>query len=79
MARSKNASRAAVLIVDDEASIRESLRMILEYEGYRVEEAVHGADALVRVADSAPDGNTSRGTVRRSGSGLGTPEWRARA
>ena len=33
------AQRASVLIVDDEAAIRESLRMILEFEGYRIEEA----------------------------------------
>ncbi len=55
MARSKNASRAAVLIVDDEASIRESLRMILEYENYRVGEARSGAEALVKIADKPPD------------------------
>ena len=54
MAKQNNDPRT-VLVVDDERSIRESLRMILEYEGYRIEEAVHGADALVRVADSAPD------------------------
>lgn len=39
-------SRATVLVVDDEASIRDSLRMILEYEGYRVEEAGSGTEAL---------------------------------
>jgi two-component system nitrogen regulation response regulator NtrX len=47
--------RASVLIVDDEASIRESLRMILEFEGYRVEEAGGGAQALAKVADRLPD------------------------
>ncbi len=46
--------RATVLVVDDEASIRESLRMILEYEGYRVEEATSGEKALDRVRASAP-------------------------
>ena len=30
-------------MVDDEAAIRDSLRMILEYEGYRVDEAASGA------------------------------------
>ena len=44
-----------VLVVDDEASIRDSLRMILEYEGYRVDEAASGAEALARVADRRPD------------------------
>jgi two-component system nitrogen regulation response regulator NtrX len=47
--------RASVLIVDDEASIRESLRMILEFEGYRVDEAGGGAQALAKVADRLPD------------------------
>ena len=44
-----------ILVVDDEASIRESLRMILEFEDYRVEEAATGPQALARVAESAPD------------------------
>jgi two-component system nitrogen regulation response regulator NtrX len=49
------AQRASVLIVDDEASIRESLRMILEFEGYRVEEAATGVEALRIVRDRTPD------------------------
>lgn len=44
-----------MLVVDDEKSIRESLRMILEYEGYRVDEAAGGQQALARVAEGAPD------------------------
>lgn len=40
---------ASILIVDDEASIRRTLREILEYEGYHVQEAVDGEDALVQV------------------------------
>src|SRR5436305_7589271 len=47
--------RASVLIVDDEAAIRESLRMILEYEGYRVDEAGGGSQALAKVAERLPD------------------------
>ena len=47
--------RATVLVVDDEDSIRESLRMILEYEGYRVEEADSGEAALSRVRQRPPD------------------------
>jgi two-component system, NtrC family, nitrogen regulation response regulator NtrX len=47
--------RASVFVVDDEAAIRDSLRMILEYEGYRVEEAASGREALARIADRAPD------------------------
>ncbi|MCB1056594.1 MAG: sigma-54-dependent Fis family transcriptional regulator, partial [Acidobacteria bacterium] len=55
MARGDTSYKATVLVVDDEASIRESLRMILEYEGYRVEEASGGSSALARVAAGAPD------------------------
>src|SRR6185295_5091995 len=55
MARDDPSYRASVLIVDDEAAIRESLRMILEFEGYRVEEAASGAQTLARVADRMPD------------------------
>jgi len=55
MARDDASVRASVLIVDDEAAIRDSLRMILEFEGYRVDEAASGAQALVRVADRLPD------------------------
>jgi two-component system nitrogen regulation response regulator NtrX len=47
--------RASVLVVDDEAAIRDSLHMILEYEGYRVEEAGSGSQALTKVAERAPD------------------------
>ncbi len=47
--------RASVLVVDDEAAIRDSLHMILEYEGYRVEEAANGSQALTKVGERAPD------------------------
>ncbi|HKV07703.1 MAG TPA: sigma-54 dependent transcriptional regulator, partial [Thermoanaerobaculia bacterium] len=39
----------------DEAAIRDSLHMILEYEGYRVDEASNGSQALTKVAERAPD------------------------
>jgi len=55
MARSGESYRASVLVVDDEAAIRDSLHMILEYEGYRVEEAGNGSQALSKVAERAPD------------------------
>jgi len=47
--------RASVLLVDDEAAIRESLRMTLEFEGYRVEEAASGVEALQIARDRPPD------------------------
>jgi DNA-binding NtrC family response regulator len=40
---------AKVLIVDDERSIRRTLRDILEFERYKVDEAVDGLDALAKL------------------------------
>ena len=44
-----------VLVVDDEPAVRDALRRALESEGYRVELAEDGADALARVAAAEPD------------------------
>ena len=55
MGESDYAVRGVVLVVDDEPAIRESLRMILEFEGYRVEEASGGREALVRLGKQTPD------------------------
>ncbi len=37
---------ARVLVIDDETSIREAIRMTLEYEGYKVDEARSGQDGI---------------------------------
>ena len=37
---------AKILIIDDEAPIRASLREILEYEGYQVQEAENGLEGV---------------------------------
>lgn len=42
---------AKILIIDDEKSIRYSLREILEYEKYEVHEAQDGAEGLKRIED----------------------------
>src|SRR5437870_5781376 len=48
---SGRASQAGtILIVDDEAAIRESLQTLLEMEGYRVVFAEDGEDGLARIA-----------------------------
>jgi two-component system nitrogen regulation response regulator NtrX len=44
-----------VLVVDDEADIRSSLRMILEYEGMETVEAASGEEALGSLAAARPD------------------------
>jgi phosphate regulon transcriptional regulator PhoB len=47
--------RQKILVVEDEADIRELLRYSLVQEGYAVEEAGDGAEALDRVMRRAPD------------------------
>ncbi len=46
---------ARILIVDDEASIREALRQLFDYEGHEVEVAGDGIEALRMVGEVAPD------------------------
>ncbi len=41
----------SVLIIDDEAAIRESLETLLELEGYEVESAASGDEGLARIGD----------------------------
>ena len=47
------AERPRVLLVDDEAGLREMLRMVLESEGYDVVEAENGAEAVAIVERDA--------------------------
>jgi two-component system nitrogen regulation response regulator NtrX len=47
--------KARILVVDDEAEIRRSVRMILEYEGHDVQEASSGPEALALVQRETPD------------------------
>src|SRR5687768_18216014 len=47
--------KARVLVVDDEAEIRRSVRMILEYEGYDVQEASSGPEAMALIEREPPD------------------------
>ena len=44
-----------ILVVEDEAGIRETIVEILLEEGYSVAVAVDGVDALTAVANAAPD------------------------
>ena len=49
--RDEFASAGSVLIIDDEAAIRESLQTLLEFEGYSVEVANDGEEGLTRIAE----------------------------
>src|SRR5215469_2681265 len=52
---SSPAPSGSVLIIDDEAAIRESLQTLLELEGFEVETAVTGEDGLSVLADRTFD------------------------
>ncbi len=47
--------KSRILVVDDEAEIRRSVRMILEYEGYEVLEAASGPEGVALAEREAPD------------------------
>ena len=47
--------KQTILVIDDEAAIRDSLRMILEYDGYDTLLARGGQEGLERVARDRPD------------------------
>jgi two-component system, chemotaxis family, chemotaxis protein CheY len=46
--------KTTILVVDDSASLRSVVRLMLERAGYRVAEATDGRDALRKVADLRP-------------------------
>jgi PAS domain S-box-containing protein len=43
--------RPTVIVADDEAGLREMLRLVLEHEGYEVIEAANGEEAIARFAE----------------------------
>src|SRR5918999_896137 len=47
--------KARILVIDDEAEIRRSVRMILEYEGYDVVEASSGPEGVALAEKESPD------------------------
>jgi two-component system phosphate regulon response regulator PhoB len=47
--------RPTILVVEDEAPLLTLLRYNLEKQGFRVEEATDGQEALLRVSEAAPD------------------------
>ena len=53
--RPTSPSGGSILIIDDEAGIRESLETLLEFEGYSVESAETGEDGLARLSEHTFD------------------------
>src|SRR3954468_10777810 len=47
--------KSRILVIDDEAEIRRSVRMILEYEGYDVQEASSGPEGVALAEREPPD------------------------
>src|ERR687894_1885400 len=47
--------KSRILVIDDEAEIRRSVRMILEYEGYDVVEASSGPEGVALAEKESPD------------------------
>ncbi|MES2714082.1 MAG: phosphate regulon transcriptional regulator PhoB [Pseudomonadota bacterium] len=50
-----NAVRPTILIVEDEAALMTLMRYNLEKQGFAVDEATDGQEALLRVAEARPD------------------------
>jgi two-component system nitrogen regulation response regulator NtrX len=48
-------NKPRILVIDDEAAIRDSLKMILEYEDYQFVSAVSGQDGLASLQRERPD------------------------
>ena len=48
-------TKPLVMVVEDDAAIATMLRYNLEKNGYRVEEAVDGQEAITRIAETQPD------------------------
>ena len=48
-------AKSRILVIDDEAAIRDSLRMTLEYEGYEFIGAATGQEGLALVERETPD------------------------
>jgi two-component system, OmpR family, response regulator MprA len=48
-------SPVKILVVDDERAVRDSLRRALELEGYEIDLAADGREALARLDESQPD------------------------
>ncbi len=49
-----NVLKHKILVVDDDQTVRETLLMVLQSEGYQVNTAIHGFDALLQIKRELP-------------------------
>ena len=49
------AGKGVILLVDDDRDIRDSLRIILEKNGYTIRTAANGREALISLEELKPD------------------------
>lgn len=63
-----------VLVVDSERAYRDSINMILSREGYLVQTASHGGEALALAEDTVPDVLVIDPLLRRGMNGLDVAE-----
>ena len=47
--------KSRLLVIDDDSAIRDTMRMLLEYDGYEVLLAASGQEGLAMVEKEAPD------------------------
>jgi CheY-like chemotaxis protein len=50
----KSETRLLVMVIDDDADIREMIKVLLEVEGYRVVTAIDGVDAMEKLSREEP-------------------------
>ena len=55
LSRSRHNGRMKILVVDDDQAVRESLRRSLTFNGYTVELAEDGEQALAKISSDRPD------------------------
>jgi CheY-like chemotaxis protein len=56
--------RSRILVIDDEAAIRDSLRMTLEYEGYEFVGAATGQEGIALAERDTPTWSSSTSRCR---------------
>ena len=69
---------ARVLVVDDDAAIREVVATVLEDDGYRVDTASNGAEALCKADEYRPDAVILDVTMPIMGGWEFLANWRTR-